>query len=220
MRYKLISFKNETLYFSNKKELFNFIDNLFKPKRNQRYVNWHRDWFSWFTNDFNYTRDTKIGRVFVGYETKFCYNRCYENYFKEVRSWYVSGYYKIKDENNFLVDYSKLKDEYEQSRQVVYVKQSRRRKYKRFDSSTKRYRQRAKYNYFKISKTSCKNEYSQLITESTLPKEEFCKMRDKRRSLLRCMNANMFLDEYPYRETSKTWKQNKKLKKQWQKRQQ
>ena len=216
MRYKLISFKNDILYFSDKKELFDFIDVLQQKNR----ILYNTGWFYYFTNNFNYTKNTKIGRVFIGNETNFYYNKNYERYVKEVKSWYVSGYYKIKDENNFSIDYSKLKNEYEQSRNTTHIKKPRKRKQKNYNSSTKKYRQKAKCNHFKISKTSCKNEYSQLITESTLPKEEFCKMRDTRRSLLRCMNAKVFLDEYPYKKQKKTWKQNKNLKRQWQKRQQ
>lgn len=193
MRYKIESFFHETFFIYGKKELFIFIDTM--TRRNS--------FFSIFSRDFEKSFE---GGFFVK-ESHTVSNEYGYNY---AINEYVKSLYIIKDEKGFVVDYSKLYSEYQQSRDIQPYKNKIKRKYKVKDRSTSSYRKSRKKARFRDSKHTYRREYSLMCQD----KEDGIKVRDKRLKDLKSQLIHYYDDEYDLRWDKKSWK-SKKQKHQW-----
>lgn len=201
MRYKVTNFYKETFYFYNKKDLYFFFNSLNNNYINKYYFNWN-NWSVLFSNSFDTSTTLSLNHsVYIG-----------ERKIKQKESdimisIYTKCFYKIYDENNFIIDYKKIFKEYRES-----IKERRKRKRKINSRSTSRYRKAIKQKCLNENKTSCKREHVFNIYNEDL----LVKIRAKRKSLIKCFNAITYDDWYD-KSPVKSWKSNKKIKKQWMK---
>lgn len=191
MRYKIESFFHETFYIYNKADLFDFID--IYTRRNP--------FFSVFSDRFDISYE---GGFFVEVEKEVCND--YGYYYKINK--YVKSLFIIKDENNFVIDYSKLYDEYKESRNIKPY----RSKYKYRDRSTSKYRRSRGYDKYIVSKHSYKKEYTDML----ISEEMGVSIRAKRKNDVKSKFVTYYGDDYGFRPHNKSWK-SKKVKRQWQK---
>lgn len=201
MRYKVTHHQGNIYFFESKQELFCFFDDL---------IEYNHSLTSVFSDRFEKTFGT--GSYFSGFKAVSEERESY--YYNHNICIYVNALYKIQDNHSYAVDYEILFSEYKQSRGIK--KDVRKYFFSRKDRSTKKYRRSSMYHYIKRSHTSRKNEYASLLG----CEETDVKIRAKRLSLLHSMNINYYLDEESLRTCEKSWKSNKKMKRQWQKRQQ
>lgn len=193
MTFKILSYYtyyNQNVFFLEKKELFSFID----------------DHGFNFVESFN--KNNKSG-YWIGSEKYYC-----DGGYEVVENIYLNGLFILKDIHGYSVDMTSLYKEYKQSRNI------KTKKWNSYHSRTGTKADR-RVNYrssYKIGKTgSITKEYKDFL--SIKLNEEFdIKIRKKRFSIVKEKHIKLYDDPY-FRKEVKTWKQNKKFKKQWEKRQ-
>lgn len=191
MEYKIVTVFGETYYIENKKELFEFFD----------LIGGHWNILSKCGHAFNISKEK--GSVIVDWEEVFYYEQSIK------RPVYSDHMYIIYDKKRFVVNYSKLKDEYKASRNI---KDYTPRRWKSGRDGFRSDRRPARHAMYKVAKHSCKKEYLDSIDSI----EQGVEVRAKRFSFLR-MNHVFFYDDELYRRGGvKSWKE-KKVKRQWMK---
>ncbi len=209
MRYKLRTYDNYTFFLDDKKHLFHFFDQLVKNRHSLQTI---------CSDRFDLSKGSGRFRIGSELKTSVVYDDVYYNIESSI---YVNAWYIIEDFHGYTVNYDKIFHEYDKSRREKKKKSGckfSRRFYGRhsLDSSTKRYRKAMKFQDLKQSRSSGKKEYIDLL----ICKEDGLKVRSKRFDFLRQNHVHYYLDEYNVRKDTTSWKDNKKTRKQWQKRQQ
>lgn len=210
MRYKLKTYDKKTYYIEDKEDLFEFFDRINNNRHSLRNI---------FSDRFDISINPYGGSFKIGEKPKVYYYDDGGCYYTTI-SVYVEAWYILEDYHGYTVDYEKLFREYKQSRKNKSRKSGKKVGHRLFyrhslNRSTKRYRKAMKFQDLKESKSSCRKEYSDLIQ----CKIEGVKVRSKRFDFLRQNHVHFYLDDYHVRKDTTSWKDNKKIKKQWQKRQ-
>lgn len=190
MKYKLLNFFGESIYAESKSELFRLIDYCTNGSKHSFY--------KYFTYDFQIFDDRSKKGLIKAYtidvkETEFL------NSTKYVYT-YVTGHFKILDQQRYAVDLEILWDEYAQSRGLV--KKNRYQYYSYVPGS--------KYNGRASRKIKCIcKEYK----DNIYAKEMGVKIRTKREQKIK-RHQHRWDAPYRSREDNRCWK-SKKKRKQW-----
>jgi hypothetical protein len=204
MQYKIVRYREESIFLSSKKELFNFIDIYTQDTycKNRYVFNARR----YFTDAF-----------IIGLTGNFiveCKEVTVKNIYTDILSdveekKYVNGIFIIYDENNKKVDLDKLFGEYSQSRDLNKDRRNTRKGYDRSTSSWRKYTK----NYCKVysKNNSFKKEYRDNITA----KEYGVKVRSSRAKEVQSYHIWMYEDSMDYHYPERNWKSQSKKRKQW-----
>ena len=195
MQYRIINYKKEKFYVSNKKELFDILDG-FKLYDIKNY----------FTDeDFRFSNE---GGFTVESETLSVKNKYSDRYFFETYRKTVNAIYMIFTEKNVKVDLEELISEYKQSRGLLQKKRPK----SYYNRGTKFYSRHWK-SYYKTYDNSFTKEYRDNISAL----EEGVKIRSSRANEVKLKHIFCYEDDLDYRKSKKSWKDYKKNKKQWMK---
>lgn len=202
-QYKITNYYNETLILT-RKELFSFFDNYFR-------FYYTKDLSISFRGDFStYISEYSNPYYFQGFIIK----EKVVKYLNEDRNVFVytNNFYKLESIGNKNVDFKELSDAYYQSRLKRKLSRKPTKKGHIFSSGSKSEAIKRK-NHFKQKKADgLKGELKNNISA----KEQGVTVRSKRAK-------SVFFDKYegrPFKnieKNSRSWKDNKKIKKQWQK---
>lgn len=196
--YKLERYNQEYYYFSDKKDLFNQIDNLIKNQK-IRYRTVLYTLNLYFTEEFKFFSgkgnflikeeklDTRDEAGWIVYKTL-----------------YVNALWKIY-KNGYVDDLSKLIEEYCQSRNIYEI--NNKFKYSRLSNGSKKENRKRNYRSLNIN---CTKEYK----DSFYALEYNVKIRKQRLSEVKSLHV-MDYDAYPRSTKSNCWKDQSKRKKQY-----